>query len=110
MIVDNFGVTELSRLLKKSRPTVYKYVTDYKAKRFGDIPGSVKELFDRIESGAVKSEIYAYCEDNFLEKEQQSDELKQIINLIVKNENLINFEKLKNFIEGEIENARRTDD
>lgn len=109
MKLDDLSVTELSRLLKKSRPTVYKYVTDYKGKRFDNIPNSVKELFDRIERGCAKSEIYAYCESNFFEKEVKSGELKQLINLIIENEDLINLEKLKNFILGEINNGKRTD-
>ena len=109
MTLDDLSITELSRLLKKSRPTVYKYVTDYKGKRFDNIPNSVKELFDRIKAGSTKSEVYAYCESNFFEKEIKSGELKQIINLIIENEEFIDLEKLKKFILGEIGNGQRTD-
>lgn len=109
MTLDDLSITELSRLLKKSRPTVYKYVTDYKGKRFDYIPNSVKELFDRIKSGCTKSDVYAYCESNFFEKDIKNGDLKQIINLIIENEDFIDMEKLKKFILGEIENDKRTD-
>lgn len=109
MALNDLSITELSRLLKKSRPTVYKYVTDYKWKRFDSIPNSIKELFDRIESGCAKSEIYSYCERNFFDKEIKSGELKLLINLIIENEETIDLEKLKKFILGEIENGKRTD-
>ncbi|MDE7379606.1 MAG: hypothetical protein K2N14_01015 [Clostridia bacterium] len=109
MVIDDLSITELSRLLKKSRPTVYKYVTDYKGKRFDSIPDSVKELFDRIGKGCTKSEIYAYCESNFFEKEIKNSELNEIVNLIIENQDKIDFEKLKKFIVGEIENGKRTD-
>ena len=110
MTLDDFGITELSRLLKRSRPTVYKYITDYKGKRFDSIPNSIKELFDRIENGCTKSELYAYCESNFFEKEIHSEGLKQLINLIISNQDIIDLEKIKNLIIGEIENGKRTDD
>lgn len=109
MTLDDLSITELSRLLKRSRPTVYKYLTDYKRKRFDNIPNSVKELFDRVEKGCTKSELYSYCESNFFEREIQSEELKQLIKLIINNEDSIDLEKLKNFIIGEIENGQRTD-
>lgn len=106
MALDDFNITELSRLLKKSRPTIYKYVTDYKEKRFGGIPYSVKELFDKIQSGCAKSEVYAFCESNFFETNIKSGELQQIVNLIIENKDLIDLEKLKKFIIGEIENGK----
>ncbi|MCM1546488.1 MAG: hypothetical protein NC033_05570 [Clostridiales bacterium] len=109
MRLEDLSITELSRLVKKSRPTVYKYVTDYKRKNFDNIPNSVKELFDRIEAGCAKSEIYAYCENNFFEKEIKGDGLRQIINLIIENEEIINLDNLKNYIIGEIENGKRAD-
>lgn len=109
MVLNDFSITELSRLLNKSRPTVYKYITDYKNKNFDSIPNSVKELFDRIESGCAMSEVYAYCESNFFKKDINNVELKQLIELIVENENIIDLEKLKNFILGEIKNGRTSD-
>lgn len=110
MVLNDLSITELSRLLKRSRPTVYKYVTDYKGRRFDNIPNSVKVLFDSIESGCTKSEIYAYCESNFFDGEIKRGEVKRLINLIIENEDKIDFEKLEKFIIGEIENGKRTDD
>lgn len=109
MTLNDLNITELSRLLNKSRPTVYKYITDYKCKKFDNVPNSVKVLFDRIEDGCTLGEVYAYCKDNFSEKEIKSEELKQIINLIIANGEIINLENLKKFIMGEIENGKRTD-
>ena len=109
MVLDDFSITELARLLNRSRPTVYKYITDYKNKKFDNIPNSVKELFDRIESGCAKSDVYAYCESNFFKKDISNVELKQLVDIIVENENVIDLEKLKNFILGEIKNGRTND-
>lgn len=108
MKLEDLSITELSRLLQRSRPTVYKYVTEYKSKRFDNIPNSVKELFDRIENGCSKSEMYAYCENIFFEKDFKNGELKQLINLITENEDILDLEKIKKFIIGEIENGKRT--
>lgn len=107
MVLNDFNITELSRLLNKSRPTVYKYITDYKNKNFDNIPNSVKELFDRIEGGCTKSDVYAYCESHFLKKAVNNVELKQLIDLIVENEDVINLDKLKKFILGEIKHGRK---
>jgi len=109
MTLNDLSITELSRLLKRSRPTVYKYITDYKGKKFDNVPNSVKVLFDRIEGGCTLGEVYAYCRDNFSEKEIKSDELKQIIDIIIANAEMINLENLKKYIMGEIENGTRTD-
>lgn len=109
MKLDEISITELSRLLGRSRPTVYKYITDYKGGRYDGIPNSVKELFDRIEGGCAKSEVYAYCESNYSGGGIKSDELKQVISLIIENERSIDPERLKNFILGEIKNGKRAD-
>lgn len=108
MKIDDLSITELSRLLRKSRPTIYKYITDYKDKRFDNIPNSIKELFDRIESGCARSDVYTYCESNYFYDNLKSVEIKQVINLIIENGQSIDLDKLKNYILGEIENGKRT--
>lgn len=107
MLLQDISITELSRLIKKSRPTVYKYITDYKRKLYDNIPNSVKQLFDRIENGCTKSEMYSYCESNFFEKDIENDELKLLINLIIENEKYIDLDKFKKFIIGEINHGKR---
>lgn len=105
MTLDEISITELARLLNKSRPTVYKYITDYKSGRFDGLPASVKELFDRINGGWSKREIYAFCEVNFCEREP-SPALKSIITLLIENESNLDLDRIKNYIEGEIHNGK----
>ena len=58
-ITDMISISELARLLNKSRPTVYKYVSDYENGNFAGLPLSVKRLFNEIKNGNIpKREIY----------------------------------------------------
>lgn len=113
-ITDMISITELSRLLKKTRPTVYKYVSDFEKGNFGALPSSVKKLFSNISKGSLpKKEIYEYCDhwydDGFSATEFRSKEtravepsLKEIINLLKANERKLNLRRIKEFIEEEI--------
>ena len=111
-ITDMLSISELSRLLKKSRPTVYKYVFDYENGSFSGIPSMVKKLFDEIRLEKIsKREVYAYCERWFLDgaaerKDKENKEsavtLKDVIKLLKTNQDKLNFFKVKEYIEKEI--------
>ena len=108
-ITDMITITELSRLLGKSRPTVYKYISDFEEGNFSALPHSVKKLFMEIQAGNIpKKGIYEYCEHWFAgeapapAKHKKSVTLKEIISLLKKNERKLNLENLKNYIEKEI--------
>ena len=113
-ITDIISITELSRLLNKSRPTVYKYVSDFENGNHAAIPHSVKKLFENIRSGNLpKREIYEYCEYWFdgttpntpsAEKEAPSKTitLKDLIKTLKTYEKYLDLAKIKNFIEQEI--------
>ncbi len=111
-ITDMISISELARLLNKSRPTVYKYVSDYENGSFSGLPLSVKKLFDEIKSGNIpKREIYEYCEHWFsLEgrvaakgKKEKTVGLKEIVKLLKEHQAKIDFRKLRDYIEKEIE-------
>lgn len=106
-ITDMISITELSRLLKKTRPTVYKYLADFEKGNFSALPHSVKKLFSSIQSGKTpKKEIYEYCDywyqDDFTATEfktkEESTTLKEVINLLKTNERKLNLLKIKEFI------------
>ena len=108
-ITEMISITELSRLLKKSRPTVYKYVSDFENGQEGNVPHSVRKLFRQIQSGDIpKREIYAYCDDWFVgdytteSTVKKRIGLKEVIKLLKEHENKIDFEKLKKYIDEEI--------
>ena len=108
-ITDMITITELSRLLGKSRPTVYKYISDFEEGNYAALPHSVKKLFMEIQAGNIpKKGIYEYCEHWFdgettpPPKKKKSVTLKEIIALLKKNERKLNLENLKIYIEEEI--------
>lgn len=114
-ITDMVSITELSRLLKKTRPTVYKYISDFEKGNFSAIPGSVKKLFSNISKGTTaKKDIYEYCDHwyddgfsatefrTFDEQKQSSTTLKDIINLLKTNEKKLDLNKIKSYIEEEL--------
>ena len=110
-ITDMITITELSRLLGKSRPTVYKYISDFEEGNLSTLPHSVKKLFMEIQSGNIpKKGIYEYCEHWFAGesstpapvKKNKPTTLKEIITLLKKNEHKLNLENLKNYIEEEL--------
>lgn len=108
-ITDIVTITELSKLLGKSRPTVYKYVSDYEAGNYSALPHSVRSLFDKIVSGETsKRGVFEYCDHWFTsmkrgeEKSEKGTTLKELIRLIKDNESTLNLTKIKNFIEEEL--------
>ena len=105
-ITDMITITDLSRLLGKSRPTVYKYISDFEQGDYSSLPHSVKKLFMDIQSGEIpKKGIYEYCEHWFAgetptpKQKKQTVTLKEIISLLKKNERNLNLENLKNYID-----------
>ena len=110
-ITDFITITELSKLLGKSRPTVYKYISDYESGNYSAIPNSIKSLFDKIMSGETsKRGVFEYCDHWFASKVQSRDEvthekpttLKDVINLLKANENRLNLCNIKKYIEEEL--------
>ena len=99
-ITDAVSVTELSRLLQKSRPTVYKYILDYEESRFEEVPGAVKELFRRIDEEEIPlSAIRDYCHTRFgTPNTELSLRCKACIDLITENQDRIDFDKLEHFL------------
>ena len=111
-ITDAISITELSRILNKSRPTVYKYVSDFESGNEQAVPTSVKKLFYQIQAGNIpKREIYEYCDFWFAregkheEKTQDTGKavtLKEIFKLLKINERKLDLFKLKIYIEDEL--------
>jgi len=106
-ITDMITITELSRLLDKSRPTVYKYIYDFENGNYSALPPSVKKLFLDIQAGNIpKQGIYEYCEHWFAGAAPKSKKkpvtLKEIFSLLKKHERKLDLEKLKTYIEEEI--------
>ena len=109
-ITDFITITELSKLLGKSRPTVYKYISDYEAGNYAALPHSVKSLFDKIISGETsKRGVFEYCDHWFLgnifskkRSEDKTVNVNEIILLIKDNATTLNLSKLKKYIEEEL--------
>lgn len=98
-ITDVISITELARITNKSRPTIYKYLSDYEQEVYTDIPVLVKELFDSISlKGFTKKDIYNYCDLHFME----NDELSTIISFIKENRSKLNLNKIMDFLRKEV--------
>ena len=107
LITDLISITELSRLTKKSRPTIYKYCDDFQKSNYDNIPYSFLILFEKACTGEFSKEnIVEYCNKTFFSS-CQSEELNEIVKLITENINKINIKNLKNYILEEIENDKR---
>ena len=107
LITDLISITELSRLTKKSRPTIYKYCDDFQKSNYDNIPYSFLILFEKVCTGEFSKEnIVEYCNKTFFPS-CQSEELNEIVKLITENINKINIKNLKNYILEEIENDKR---
>lgn len=111
-ITDVVSITELSRLLNKSRPTVYKYVSDFENGNYALVPLSVRRLFKEIQAGnAPRRDVYEYCDRWFMpaDKPKKVAEkpitLKEIVKLLKDNECNLDLKRIKEFIEGEIQNV-----
>lgn len=110
-ITDIVTITELSKLLGKSRPTVYKYVSDYEAGNYSALPHSVRSLFDKITLGETsKRGVFEYCDHWFsgrtvtekTKKAEKPTTLKELIRLIKDNESKLDLSKIKDYVEEEL--------
>lgn len=56
-------ISELSRILNISRPTLYKYVEEYECEFIQNIPDGILEIFDYIYSDKSydKNDIMQFC-------------------------------------------------
>ena len=107
MITETFSVTQLSRLTGKSRPTVYKYISDYESGNIAEVPKDFREVFRLISEGANRSDVYAYCEENFITAKFGNGDLADIVGLITENKEKINLRQLKEYLVKEIEKWRK---
>ena len=114
-------ISELSRLVGISRPTMYKYLLMYENKDKINIPNSIIEILDYLESDRVKSkqDVYNYFSNNFPSTSTMAvlDKTKVLINensnflklleYLVDNSNKIDFEELiKIFKEKVVKNGK----
>ena len=103
MITDKVTITELSRLTNKSRPTIYKWITLYENESKFELPQVIAQLFDMIENSASKKDIYQFCEDQFVVK-NEDENLEEILQLLRKYRARLNLEKIRNFLLEELKN------
>ena len=98
-VTDIITITELSRIMNKSRPTIYKYIQDYEEGNFDEVPLVVRELFDSITTnGFGKKDIYNYCDSKFA----SSDELGDIISFLKENKAKLNLQRVMEFLRSEV--------
>ncbi len=101
-----FSITELSSLTGKSRPTLYKYMTNYEEKKYDNIPYSFIKLFDLISNENIyNKEIVEYCNKTF--KKIDDEDFNEFVEFLRKNKNLIDFNQLKMIIEDYIKNEHK---
>ena len=107
LVTDLISITELSRLTGKSRPTIYKYINEYNAGNYDDIPFSFIKLFDMAKFSS-RADIEGYCYKTYgvPDSLKSNEEIKEVIMLISENSGNIDFEKLKKFILEEIKKWR----
>lgn len=105
IITDFISITELSRLTKKSRPTIYKYLNDFNLGNYDDIPYSIINLFKMAET-STKSEIIAYCNATYgtTYADNCDEGVQELINLIISKQKELDVSKIKDFIMGELNN------
>lgn len=98
-VTDIITITELSRIMNKSRPTLYKYLFDYEREEYDDIPNIVKDLFDSIvNKNFSKKDIYIYCDTYF----NKDDDLSEIVSFIKENKSKLDLNKVMNFLRNEV--------
>ena len=104
-VTDAISITEIAKLLKKSRPTVYKYISDFEMGNELAVPEAVCQLFHMIvDSEISKAEIVRYCEKRFGAPDLEvSEECQEIINLLRKYEKDLDLRRIRKFIDKEID-------
>lgn len=104
-ITEMISITELSRLIGKSRPTVYKYISDYEHGELEQVPTTMVTLFQRIEKENItKQEVYAHCQKYFYKETDMPSTYDEVIRLIRENRDKLDLASLKNQLKKEIEN------
>lgn len=103
-ITDLISITELSRLTNKSRPTIYKYISDYVQRKYDEIPYSFIVLFGMTENENVsRQEIIQYCNTTYGGISIKSDkELLELVDLLIENRGRLNLSKIRMFVEREL--------
>ena len=104
-------ISELSRLIGISRPTLYKYVDEYAANS-EELEEEFRKLFDFIDSENTfnKIQIYDYINKNFKSSSDalidkiklaivDNQELTETLNYIVDNHDKLDLKNLKTLIE-----------
>ena len=105
-ITDLISVTELSRLTNKSRPTIYKYINDYKNGNLDDIPFSFIELL-KMSKYSTREEVVLFCYNTYGQSTEPFDnEIREIVSLLTKNKEKINIKRIKEIILEEIKNDK----
>lgn len=94
-IVDRITITELARLTKKSRPTLYRYVEAYENNVFDEVPYFFVMLFEQIKNGASRKKIEELCFSHFGEDDSKT---KEVIDYINQNKDRIDFDKLLEYL------------
>ena len=99
-ITDAISITELSRLLQKSRPTIYKYITDYEEGNESSIPPAVLRLFHLIDHEDLShDDIIQYCKTRFGSPDAEIlPQARRLIEFIKENQHRIDFERLEKLL------------
>lgn len=102
-ITEMISITELSRLIGKSRPTVYKYISDYEKNERDQVPATMLKLFERIDKENItKAEVYTYCEKYFYNETETPSTYDDVIKLIRDNRDKLDLASLKRQLKKEI--------
>lgn len=110
-ITDMITVSELSRLIDISRPTLYKYINEYEIGAKPSYDHKFKSLFDFIlkDTTINKNQIYDYCMIIFTSSNDKAiidkikyliedDKYKEIFTLITNNIDRIDSDDLKKYL------------
>lgn len=107
MITNYYSVTELSNLTHKTRPTIYKYILCYESGQLNDVPYNFIKLFDIIlKSKGNKKEVNKFCEAVFLN--DKNEKINTIVKIMKENENNLDFDKIIDYLQGELNNGKLT--
>ncbi|MCQ2414219.1 MAG: hypothetical protein MJ082_05450 [Clostridia bacterium] len=107
-ITEIVTITEFAGLLKKSRPTVYKILSDYGRGNRADIPTPILNLLDAVkEEKMTKAGLYAYCEENFCSAAAEETQIGDITRLLMQNRDVLDLKRILAFIQKEVERKRR---
>ena len=102
-ITDTVTITELSRLTNKSRPTIYKWLMLYESEKKEELPQVIARLFDMIAESGSKKDIYQFCEEQFVVK-NDDEGLEEILSMLRTYRSKLDLEKVKNFLLEELKN------